>query len=165
MYVLSYVLGAPGSGKTTVTALLRGRLPAWTVVDWDAFMDAATALAGRDIRKSPETWPSYRSLVREVVGSIEPHPTVLLGVCTPDELADWPIAAWVLLDCSDDERTQRLATHRSRREIESAVDDARRYRSYELPVVDTTGRSLEEVATALANLLSPVDGSASSPAP
>ena len=152
------MLGAPGSGKTTVTPELRRRLPAWTVVDWDAFIDAATALAGCDIRTSPETWPSYRSLVRAVVGSIEPHPTVLLGVCTPGELPGWPITAWVLLDCSDHERAQRLAAHRSRREIDSAIDDARRYRSYDFPVVDTTGRSLEEVATALADLISTVDG-------
>ena len=163
--MLAYVLGAPGSGKTTVAPLLRERLPAWVVVDWDAFMDAASALAGRDIRKNPETWPSYRSLVRAVVRSIEPHPTVLVGVCTPDELADWPIAAWVVLDCSDDERTQRLAAHRSRGEIEHAIDDPRRYRSYDLPVVDTTGRSPEAVAAALAHLLSPVDGNAASPAP
>jgi hypothetical protein len=34
---------------------------------------------------------------------------VIATVCTPDELADWPIDQCILLDCSDAERRSRLA--------------------------------------------------------
>jgi shikimate kinase len=64
--VITGVLGAPGSGKSAVAPLLAELLPTHVVLDWDAFMMPATALAGRDIRQNPETWPSYRELMRAV---------------------------------------------------------------------------------------------------
>jgi hypothetical protein len=92
--VITSVLGAPGSGKSTIAPVL----------DWDAFIGPAAALAGREIPGNPETWPAYRELVHAVIGSIAHLPVVLLGVCTPDELKDWPVDAWVLLDCTEQER-------------------------------------------------------------
>ena len=150
--VLTYVLGAPGSGKTTVSPLLQRRLLNHVVLDWDAFMDTASALSGRDVRTHSETWPSYRSLVHAVVASIRPHPTVLLGVCTPSELADWSIDVSILLDCSDDVREQRLGGLAAE-VIADAVADGRQYRVLGLPVIDTTDRTPHEVATALADLI------------
>jgi adenylate kinase family enzyme len=38
---MTYVLGAPGSGKSTVAPLLRSVLATHIVVDWDAYMAAA----------------------------------------------------------------------------------------------------------------------------
>ena len=105
--VIVAVLSAPGAGKTAVTGPLAGLLPGHAVLDWDAFMDPAGALAGRPIRTSPRTWPAYRDLVR---GVLAPRLVVLLGVCTPGELSDWPISAWVLLDCADQERRRRLGS-------------------------------------------------------
>jgi hypothetical protein len=150
--VLTYVLGAPGSGKTTLAPVLRRLLPDCAVVDWDSFMDAASELAGRDIRTSPEAWPRYRNLVHTIVDSIRPHSTVLLGVCTPDELRGWPVDAWVLLDCSDEDRTHRLGVDRAE-DLAKALADARGYRSLDLPVVDSTGRSPEDVGVAVAALI------------
>jgi cytidylate kinase len=150
--VLIYVLGAPGSGKTTLTPLLQDRLSTHVVLDWDAFMDVATNLSGRDVRRNPDTWPSYRNLVRAIVESIQPHPMLLLGVCTPGELADWPIDDAVLLDCSDEQRKRRLSG-RSRAEISDAVSDGRQYRALGLPVIDTTHLTPQEAATALAELI------------
>jgi hypothetical protein len=147
------VLGAPGSGKTTIVPHLRVHLPSHSVVDWDSFMEAANELGGRDVRTNPESWPSYRSLVRSIVETIRP-PVVLLGVCTPDELDGWPIDASVLLDCADDERELRLSAQRRRGEIAEAVADAREYRSLGLPAVNTTGLSPEAVARELAQLIS-----------
>jgi hypothetical protein len=146
------VLGAPGSGKTTLAPVLRRLLPECAVVDWDSFMDPASELAGRDIRTSPEIWPGYRNLVHTIVDSIRPHPTVLLGVCTPDELRGWPVDAWVLLDCSDEDRTHRLGVDRAE-DLAQALADARDYRSLDLPVVDSTGRSPEDVGVAVAALI------------
>jgi hypothetical protein len=65
--VITTVLGAPGSGKTTAARLLPSLLPGHVVLDWDAFMAPAAELAGRDIRRQPVTWPAYRQLIRAVV--------------------------------------------------------------------------------------------------
>jgi hypothetical protein len=92
--VITSVLGAPGSGKSTVAPVLAGKLPGHAILDWDAFTGPAAALAGQEIPGNPGTWPAYRELVHAVVGSIAHLPGVLLGVCTPDELKDWPIDAW-----------------------------------------------------------------------
>jgi shikimate kinase len=85
--VIIVVLGAPGSGKTTVIEPLAALLPRHALLDWDAFMEPAAALAGRDIRANPETWPAYRELVQRVAASVASVPVVLFGVATPDELA------------------------------------------------------------------------------
>ena len=114
-------------------------------------MPAAGALAGRDVRRSPDLWGAYRQLVRSVIDVLRPVPTVLLGVCTPDELTGWPDARWVLLDCDDDERRRRL-TGRREEEVEDALADARQYRRLQLPAVDTSGRPVDEVSRELATL-------------
>jgi hypothetical protein len=151
--VMTIVLGAPGSGKTTVAPLLRGVLTTHVVVDWDACMPAASELANRDVSRSPTTWPAYRGLMRTVVETIQPAPLVLLGVCTPDELEGWPITSWILLDCSDDERRRRLAPRFDAADIDAALTDATRYRALSLPVVDTTNRTAMDVAGELAALI------------
>jgi len=148
---MTYVLGAPGSGKSTIASLMPGILRSHVILDWDAFMPAASELAKRDLRRSPSTWPSYRRLVRAVVDTIQPTPLVVFGVCTPDELEGWPIDAWTLLDCSDDERQQRLGDHLSVDEIRDALADATQYRSLDLPVIDTTGKTPQAVANEVAH--------------
>lgn len=94
--------------ETPAPTTLAALLPGVAIVDWDAFMAPAAALAGRQIWLNPDTWPAYRDLIRAVVTSMTHVPVVLLGVGTPDELHDWPIDSWVLLDCADSERRERL---------------------------------------------------------
>jgi GrpB-like predicted nucleotidyltransferase (UPF0157 family) len=149
--VLAYVLGAPGSGKSAVAGVLQTVRPDLIVLDWDSLMTPASELAGRDVRTSPATWPAYRRLVRTVVDALAVMPTAVLGVCTPDELEDWPIDAWMLLDCTDEERARRLSSRAT--EVEAALADAARYRTLGLPVIDTTDRRPEDVALELADLL------------
>ncbi|MEV7025133.1 AAA family ATPase [Kitasatospora sp. NPDC093558] len=150
---ITAVLGAPGSGKTTIAPELARLLPGHVVLDWDAFMEPAAALAGRRIPENPETWPAYRDLVRAVIGSMPHLPVVLLGVCTPEELRDWPIGAWVLLDCADDERRRRLGGSADVQRLVEGVRDGREYRRLGLPVIDTTGREPAAVASDLAVLI------------
>ena len=149
--VITMVLVAPGSGKTTIIPILTGLLPGYAVLDWDAFMAPAAALAGREIRSSPATWAACRQLVRLVVEQIAHLPVVLLGVSTPAELEGWPVSNWVLLDCTDQERRQRLSARGHPEEIEVAMNDAREYRCLGLPVVDTTGLAPETTACRLAD--------------
>ena len=149
--VIAAVLGAPGSGKSAVTLPLRSLLPTYAIVDWDDFMAPATALARRDIRQHPDTWPAYRQLVRALLGAVAHFPVVLLGVSTPDELRDWPIVSWILLDCTDEERGRRLQQDARLSDFPDAIRDAGEYRALGLPVIDTTARSPGEVAADLAH--------------
>jgi hypothetical protein len=116
-------------------------------------MEAASELSGHDVRSAPQSWPSYRNLVRSIVSTIRP-PIVLLGVCTPAELADWPIDVSILLDCEDDERAKRLGAQSRPGEVADAVADARQYRSLGLPSIDSTGLSPDAVAREVADLIS-----------
>lgn len=151
--VMTYVLGAPGSGKSSLAPLLRRALPGYVILDWDVFMPAASELAGRDVRKDRSAWPSYRGLVRTVVDAIYPTPLVVLGVCTPDEVGGWPIDAWLVLDCADEERQRRLANTGDATDVDAAIADAARYRTLGLRVIDTTNRPLQPVANELARLI------------
>lgn len=151
--MITVVLGAPGAGKTTVLEPLIALLPGHVVLDWDAFMEPAGALAGRDIRLSPETWPAYRELMRTITSSAAAVPVVLLGVATPDELNDLPVVAWVVLDCSDGERRRRLHADGRDRDCDAAISDAQHYRSLGLPVIDTTARTPALIAADLADFV------------
>jgi energy-coupling factor transporter ATP-binding protein EcfA2 len=151
--VITAVLGAPGSGKSTLAQPLAALLPTHVVLDWDIFMEPAAALAGRQIVGHPETWPAYRELIGAVVSTIAHLPVVLLTVCTPDELPSWPIDVWVLLDCSDQERRQRLAKQASQDRLAEGIHDAAEDRSLGLPVIDTTGHTPAEVAADLARFV------------
>ena len=151
--MITSVLGAPGSGKSTVAPALAELLPTSVVLDWDALMVPAAALAGREIRQHPATWSAYRQLVGTVVGLVSHLRVVLLGVCTPAELQGWPIDAWVLLDCADQERQRRLTEHLGADRVEEAVHDGREYRSFGLPVIDTTARTPAAVAVELARFV------------
>ncbi len=151
--MITAVVGAPGSGKSTVVPLLRELLPSHVIVDWDDFMAPAAALAGCDIPTHPETWPAYRQLVRSVLDSLAGQPVVLLGVGTPAELAGWPIGAWLVLDCCDQERRRRLSQAGRSADAPGAVADAAQYRSLGLPVVDTSVKAPPEVADELARHL------------
>jgi hypothetical protein len=145
--VAVYILGAPGSGKSTIRSALAERLVRRPVIDWDDFMDPASDLAGVDIRNAPDTWPSYRRLIRSVVDASGPD-AVLLGVCTPAELDGWPIERWLLLDCDDDERRRRLEARPHA--IKDALVDAAAYRQLGLETIDSTGLAPTVVADALA---------------
>ncbi len=164
--MITYVLGAPGSGKSAIAGPLAGLLPGQVVVDWDAFMVPAAALAGREIPRHRQVWPAYRQPVRAVLEAVAGLPVVLLGVCTPEALDGWPIDAWALLDCADDERRRRLGPAAWPDRLAQAIDDARAARparSLGLPVVDTTGRTPAQAAADLARYVRRPEGGGPEP--
>ena len=77
-------------------------------------------------------------MVRLIVDQVWPINIVLLGVCTPQQLSDWPNGEWLLLDCADNERRTRLAPRGNPAETEEALADAAFDRSLGLPVLDST---------------------------
>ncbi|QDP96036.1 hypothetical protein FOE78_09110 [Microlunatus elymi] len=148
--MINYVLGAPGAGKSLIVPRLRRLMPGRVVLDWDALMGPAGELAGAPIPQTPQTWEPYGRLIRAIADVILPADLVLLGVCTPGELADWPDGPWLLLDCADDVRRQRLTARNEPDDIEEVLSDAADYRNLGLPAVDTTQLSPDEVARAVA---------------
>jgi hypothetical protein len=151
--VVAMVLGAPGSGKTSVVPGLQLAMPEFIVFDWDVFMAPVGDLVGRDVRASPELWPSYQALIRTFVDATRPLPLVILGPCTPSELRDWPISRWLLLDCSDDVRRERLEGRMTGQELDAALIDARRYRMLDLEVLDTSALAPDQVVDQLARAI------------
>lgn len=156
--MISYLLGAPGSGKSSLVEPLRRLLPGHVVLDWDALMDPAGELAGAPIRRTPSTWPAYGRLVRTVTEIVGPRDVIMLGVCTPDELPDWPDGRWILLDCDDQERRRRLADRDDEGETQAALEDAAAYRDLGMERIDTGRQPLAEVAERIASMINgPMD--------
>jgi energy-coupling factor transporter ATP-binding protein EcfA2 len=151
---MHYILGASGAGKSALVAHLSAVLPERTILDWDSLMEAAGRLAGRDVRTNAGLWQPYAELMRDVVGLLPADRVILLTVCTPDQLMDWPEGAWFLLECDDAERRKRLE---SRGEpsavIETALADAQDYRDLGLARIETTNVPLEMVARQLAEAI------------
>lgn len=152
MPALTYVLGAPGVGKTAMLEHLRRGMPSWTVLDWDWLMPAARALTGRTISEHRDLWRPYAELVRHVLVALGQQPVLLMTVCTPDELAGgpdgWPQGDWLLLDCDDEERAHRLqARGDAEASIAEALEDAAAYRSLGLPCVRTDDPAIQDVAS------------------
>lgn len=153
---MHYLLGAPGSGKTALTEPLRRLLPGWAVLDWDGLMAPASRLAGRAIRDDETLWEPYAGLVKAVIDQLDSRRVALLTVCTPDQLTGWPAGPWLLLDCTDAERTRRLHQRgETARTIRDALADAKAYRQLHLPLLDTTTRTPLDLAQDLAHRLAP----------
>jgi hypothetical protein len=121
-------------------------------------MEPAGQLVGKSIRADRSAWPYYDALVRAVLEQVDDVPVVLLGVRTPDELHGWPIGTWILLDCADDERVTRLGERLGGSELAEAIEDGQSYRKLGLPVVDSTSRTIDEVAEVLTSLIDHLDG-------
>jgi len=156
--MLVYLVGAPGSGKTTLAPYLRRRLAGWVVLDWDFLQEHSSTLAEADIRCSPSLWATYDDLVLAVVKEISSSGVdcAVVGVRTPSELPRWPVDVWILLDCPDSIRSDRLSLSGRASDIDAALSDAAKYRSLRLTTLDTSAPP-EDVARRLEELIGMAD--------
>lgn len=149
--------GAPGSGKTAVSAGLRAALPGVVVLDLDDLLDAGSRLAGLDLRQdvAAERWPAYNDLCLTFVSTvlIAGHDVLVMSPLTPDEVRRSTTAPelgdvrWAVLDCSDATRLDRLRTRPpADADSEGALADAAELRALGLPVIRNDGITLEAAA-------------------
>jgi AAA domain len=151
--MLVYVVGASGSGKTTVAPHLRRLLDDWVVLDADALLDGATARDGSDAHTAPDRGPRADELLLAVTLDVLRSEVgcVVLGARGPEELRAWPVHRWLLLDCDDAERGRRLVDAGRSDDRDGALRDAARYRTQGLQTVDATTSAPSVVAEELAS--------------
>ncbi len=112
---LYLVAGAPGAGKSVATEALLGLESPFVFLDIDWLVAPASALYGQDIRFSPESWSPYGELWFSVLHAVYQNglTPVLFTPSDPSDydeaLPDWCGGLeWLLLDCADDVRLERL---------------------------------------------------------
>ncbi len=163
------VTGAPGSGKSlALESFVRLRSP-YLAFDIDWLARSASDLSGRDIFLDRSTWRPYAALWFDVLHAVYRNGRVPVFF-TPNDPSDFATfglpqwcssVEWLLLDCPDDVRRERLA-RRGRwtdEMVAEAVEDARRLREVVERRVDTARLSHEEVALAILSWLKEAGGS------
>jgi hypothetical protein len=146
MSLLPIVTGAPGAGKSAaVEAFLKLRTEHLAFdIDWLAA--PASDLAGSAIYFDASTWPAYNRVWFEVLHAVHRNgqTPVLFAPLDEDDLRtsgfpDWCDGIrWLLLDCADHVRTQRLAARSWDDErIAEAITDADLLRRIGTDHIDT----------------------------
>ncbi|MDP9311230.1 MAG: hypothetical protein M3R24_10140 [Chloroflexota bacterium] len=155
-YTLHIVTGAPGAGKSTALNHFLRRHTAYLAFDIDWLLEAASSLVATDIRFAPSTWKSYTTLWFEILGAIHRNgkTPVLFAPIDIHDITRYgqPVwcrrIEWLLLDCSDAIRRQRLAQRPgwTVAMLEEAMMDAQVLRQTVQTTIDTGILSPDEVA-------------------
>nr|WP_255526807.1 AAA family ATPase [Photobacterium sp. BZF1] len=150
------VTGAPGSGKSTVVnELLDYSLRSSCVfLDIDLIADSASKLAKSSIYTDPDTWVPYGNLWFDILKSLTLNGKSVVWFCpnTPEDIQSQDTSffteiEWLLLDCEDLVRTERLAERGWKKDkISESLEDALELRNLSLYSVDTTNLSPASVA-------------------
>jgi len=155
-YPLYLVTGAPGSGKSTALKAFLALHSQYVAFDIDWLADAASNLANKDIYSDSSTWKPYGLLWFEVLHAIykNSQTPVFFTPNDPHDLEQYGQPAWcsdlrwLLLDCDDQTRRERLV-HRSdwtEVMIAGAIADARVLRQLIPLQVDTGRLSPQQIA-------------------
>jgi broad-specificity NMP kinase len=159
---LSIVAGAPGAGKSSALQELLALGAPVVAFDLDWLIESASTLAGRDIHFDESTWPAYTALWLDVVhGVVRNGRRVVLfapfaPVDLPDSLPAWcGSISWLLLDCSDETRRQRLGERDwGHARIREAIEDAAELRAAIPTIVRTDDETPEATASEVRSWLS-----------
>ena len=133
-YPLYLVTGAPGSGKSTTLDAFIELHSAYIVFDIDWLAESASGLARRNIFDDSSTWKPYSELWFEVLHGVYKNgkTPILFTPNDPGDIAQYGQPAWcnkvnwLLLDCDDQTRRERLQ-HRpdwTEAMIDEAITDA-----------------------------------------
>jgi dephospho-CoA kinase len=144
-YPLCIVTGAPGSGKSTTLSAFIELHSHYIAFDIDWLADAASTLANKDIYSDPSTWKPYASVWFEVLQAVYKNHQIPVFF-TPNDPHDieqfgqpaWcSQIEWLLLDCDDQTRRDRLVHRPKWTEImiaEAAADARRLHQAIPLQV-------------------------------
>lgn len=128
---LTYVCGAPGTGKTTVLPALIAAARGEVIIDGDELL-VGGALIGVPIAtpSAREIWPRYNEMWDRITTIVRRagHPVIMLtqvpdadDLTTADLTTADPGVRWLGWDCPDDLRVDRLTRRGWRQEL---IDDA-----------------------------------------
>jgi hypothetical protein len=167
-YSLYIVTGAPGSGKSTSLNAFLELHSNYIAFDIDWLAEAASSLAGKDIYSDPSTWKPYGWLWFEILHAVYKNgrTAVFFTPNDPQDIEQYGQPAWcrdirwLLLDCDDETRRERLAQRPDWTEvmISEAILDARALRQTIHLQVDTGLLSPKETAATILNWLERVNG-------
>ena len=162
-YSLHIVTGAPGSGKSTIVDALRRSSVECVPFDIDSLANVASGLWGNDIRTDPAAWRPYNRLWLEILHQVHlaGSQPILFAPFHPRDIErnDLPEGCeglqWLLLDCTDDIRRERL---KRRPEwtgpmITRALEDATNLRDAVSDRIDTGQDAPEETASRVLEML------------
>jgi hypothetical protein len=147
--------GAPGAGKSAVLEVLLQQSPRYIFFDIDWLSKVASELAGKSIYFERSTWQAYARVWFSVLDAVYKNgkTPVLFAPFDKDDIAHYGVpewcdgVEWLLLDCSDDTRSQRLRGREWPAErIEEALQDARKLRETIPDQLDTSTSAPAEAA-------------------
>jgi len=155
-YLLFIVTGAPGSGKSTTLNAFLELHSNYIAFDIDWLAEAASNLGDKDIYSNPSTWKPYGLLWFEVLHAVYKNGQTPVFF-TPNDPLDmqrygqpaWCSGIqWLLLDCDDQTRRERLGQRPNWTEamIAEAIADAHTLRQSVHQQVDTGLLSPKETA-------------------
>lgn len=156
-FILNLVTGAPGTGKSLSAQSCAATQSRYLAFDMDSLINSASALAGKDIHFSPETWPHYNALWMDVIEAVLRNRTeaVLFAPLGPSDLRATPAWCsridWLLLDCPDEVIVQRLSDRQWQdARIADALADAEELRNSGIDtIVRTDELDRDAVAAAI----------------
>ena len=167
-YSLCIVTGAPGSGKSTTLKAFLELHSNYVAFDIDWLAEAASDLAGKDIYADPSTWKPYGLLWFEVLHAVykNDQTPVFFTPNDPQDIEQYGQPAWcsdikwLLLDCDDQTRRERLVHRPDWTEvmIAEAIADARVLRQAIHLQVDTGLLFPKEIAAKILDWLEQIHG-------